>query len=58
MKECILDSSLIIKEKRLKSFQNDMINIAIALFEKRSSHVVYLKESKCKEKFDEKNKEN
>ena len=28
-------------------------NIAIALFEKRSSHVVFWKESKAKEKFDE-----
>ena len=28
--------------------------IAIALFEKKSSHVVFWKESKAKEKFDEK----
>ena len=55
MKECIEDAQKIVKEKNLKSFQNDMINIAISLFEKRASHVVYWKENLCKEKFDEKN---
>ena len=54
MKQCIDDSKVIMKEKNLKPFQTDMINIAIALFEKRGSHQVYYKERKAKEKFDEK----
>ena len=31
-------------------------NIAIALFEKKASHVVFMKENKAKEKFDKQNK--
>ncbi|MBD3203286.1 hypothetical protein GF327_03265 [Candidatus Woesearchaeota archaeon] len=54
LKECIEDASVIMDKKKLKPFQTDMINIAIALFEKRSSHVVYYKERKAKEKFDKK----
>ena len=52
MKECIEDSKKIFQEKNLKPFQTDMVNIAIALFEKRASHSVYHKERKAKEKFD------
>jgi hypothetical protein len=54
MKQCIDDASGIMEQKNLKPFQTDKINLAIALFEKRSSHVVYYKERKAKEKFDEK----
>jgi hypothetical protein len=54
MMECIEDAKKIIKTKNLKKFQNDMINIAIALFDKRASHAVYWKENKSKEKFDKK----
>ena len=57
MKECIDDTKSIFKNKDLKQYQSDLINIAIALFEKRASHSVYWKEAKCKEKFDEKFKE-
>jgi len=52
MKECIDDTKSIFKNKDLKQYQSDLINIAIALFEKRASHTVYWKESKAKEKFD------
>ena len=52
MKECIEDAKKIFAEKNLKPFQTDMINMAIALFDKRASHVVYHKERKAKEKFD------
>ena len=52
MKECIEDAKKIIEEYKLNKFQTDMIRMAISLFEKRASHVVYWKESKCKEKFD------
>ncbi|MFH1589186.1 MAG: hypothetical protein ABIB43_01320 [archaeon] len=52
MKECIEDAKKIFSDKKLKDFQSDVINIAIALFEKRASHSVYKKENKAKEKFD------
>ena len=53
MKECIDDAKSIFKDKNLKDFQSDIINMAISLFEKRASHSVYWKENKAKEKFDE-----
>ncbi len=53
MKECIDDAKGIMKDKGLKNFQTDLINMAISLFEKRASHSVYWKENKAKEKFDE-----
>ena len=56
IKECIEDAKAIIKEKNLKPYQTDIINLAISLFEKRASHLVYWKEEKAKEKFDEKYK--
>lgn len=52
MKQCIDDAKKIIQEKDLKEYQTDLISMAISLFEKRASHIVYWKESKCKEKFD------
>ncbi len=52
MKECIEDAKAIIKDKNLKNFQTNMVDIAIALFEKRASHTIYWKENKAKEKFD------
>ncbi len=56
MKSCLDDAKKIFQEKQLKDFQTDIVRVAIALFEKRSSHVVYWKESKCKDKFDRLNK--
>ena len=53
MKASISDAKQIMESLELKPFQTDMINIAIALFEKRSSHEIYYKENKAKEKFDE-----
>ena len=52
MKQCIEDAKQIIEDKDLKKYQTDLINISIALFEKRASHSVFWKESKAKEKFD------
>ena len=52
MKECITDAKEIIENKGLKDYQTDVINMAISLFEKTASHVVYYKEEKAKEKFD------
>lgn len=56
MKQCIDDARVIAQEKRLLETQAIISSIAIALFEKRSSHEVFHKENKAKEKFDEKNK--
>ena len=52
MKECIDDAKALIESKGFKGFKEDILQVAVALFEKRASHVVYLKESKAKEKFD------
>ena len=52
-KECIEDAKSILIEKGLNESSSDILNAAIALFEKRASHVIYHKESKAKEKFDE-----
>lgn len=52
MKECIDDAKLLIEEKGFKGFKEDILKVAVPLFEKRASHSVYWKESKCKEKFD------
>ena len=56
MMECIDESKKIFREKDLKEYQTDIVNVAISLFEKRASHSVYWKEKKAREKFDEKNK--
>ena len=56
MNECIVDAQKIFMEKDLKDFQSDLINVAIALFDKRASHHVYWKENKAKEKFKKENK--
>lgn len=52
MLDCIEDAKNIIEKRLLKRYQTDLINIAIALFEKRASHAVFWKESKAKERFD------
>jgi len=56
MEECIKDAKKIFLKQNLKDFQSDIIHAAIALFEKRASHVVFWKETKCKEKFDQSHK--
>lgn len=55
MNECIEDAKLIVKEQKLFENQNHVTRIANALFDKRASHVVFFKENKTKEKFDELN---
>lgn len=52
MRESIEDAKQIVEEKKLNKYQSDLIEIAIALFEKRASHEIYWKENKAKEKFD------
>jgi len=52
MKLCLDEAKKILSEKILKDYQSDVVQIAIALFNKKASHVVYWKERACKEKFD------
>lgn len=52
MRESIKDAEGLISELGLKRFQTSLLQIAIALFEKRASHSIYHKESKAKDKFD------
>ncbi len=52
MKKCIDDAKEIVAGRGLKDFQSNMISIAIELFRKKASHVVYHKDDICKEKFD------
>lgn len=58
MKDCIDRAKEILYEKKLDYTHSDVINMAIALFDKLASHSVYHKEAKAKEKFDNKFKEN
>ena len=53
LKECINDAKTIAIDRGLKPFETSVVQLAIALFEKRSSHVVYHKEQKAKDKFDQ-----
>lgn len=51
--ECIQDAKML----AIKNAMNEdsiVSNLAVALFEKRASHEVFWKESKAKEKFDQK----
>lgn len=52
MKGCLDKAQFILQEKKLDYTHSDVINMAIALFDKLASHSVYHKEAKAKEKFD------
>lgn len=54
MEECIDDAKKIFLDKKLEEDQEDILSLAIALFEKRASHQVWWKEKAAKEKFDSK----
>ena len=49
---CLDEARNVIAEKKLKSYQSDVISIAIALFEKQGRHSRYWKENRCREKLD------
>ena len=53
LKECLRDAGQIVLDQDLKHFQNDLVHLASELFNKRSSHEVFWKEAKCREKFKE-----
>lgn len=56
----LLDDSLreakVLAIKHSINTEENVTRLAIALFEKQASHIVFWKESKAKEKFDEKNR--
>ena len=51
--DCIMEAKALAIKNQINTEEN-ITNLAIALFEKKASHVVFWKESKAKEKFDEK----
>ena len=51
--ECLHDAKMLAIKNGINQDEN-LTKLAIALFEKRASHVVFWKESKAKEKFDQK----
>lgn len=50
--QCIDDAKSMLIKKGLMENDVNVVNAAVALFEKRASHSIYLKERKAKEKFD------
>jgi hypothetical protein len=56
MEECVADAKKLVMNEELS--KEDIVRLAISLFEKRSSHSVYWKERKCREKFDSLNPKN
>ena len=54
LKECVEDARKIIYDENMRDYQTDISRMAVALFEKRASHVVFWKEQVCKDKFDSK----
>ena len=53
--ECLEDARVLAIKNGVNTDEN-RVQLAIALFEKRASHPVFWKESRAKDKFDEKNK--
>ncbi len=49
--ECLRDAKMLTIKNGMNEDEN-IVRLAVALFEKRASHVVFWKESKAKEKFD------
>lgn len=52
MKQCLDDAGNVARAKNLQAYQSDIVALALALFGKRASHIVYWKDGRCKEKFD------
>jgi hypothetical protein len=55
MHECIQDAKSLAIKHAINDDRN-VADLAVALFDKRASHVVFWKENKAKEKFDEMNR--
>lgn len=51
--ECLRDAKEIMDKAHFKYQQSQRLSIALSLFQKRGSHVVFKKEEKCREKFNQ-----
>ncbi len=51
LRQCIADAKNLLKDEKLMDTQGHVLGLAMTLFKKRATHVVYYKEEKCKEKF-------
>ncbi len=51
MRQCIADAKNVVKSERLMDIQSHILSLAMTLFKKRASHVVYYKEEACRQKF-------
>ncbi|MBW2967477.1 hypothetical protein KY362_03245 [Candidatus Woesearchaeota archaeon] len=51
IRQCIADARNVLKDEKMMDMQSHVLSIGLALFRKRSSHAVFYKEEKCKEKF-------
>lgn len=52
MKECLADAYQVLKDKELKDYQTNVVQMAVALFDKRASHVVWHKEEAARLQFE------
>ena len=51
IRQCIADARNVLKDEKMMDMQSHVLSVALSLFKKRSSHVVFYKDEKCKEKF-------
>ncbi|MFC1741047.1 hypothetical protein ACFL3V_00740 [Nanoarchaeota archaeon] len=51
VRQCIADARNVLKDEKMMDMQSHVLSVAMCLFKKRSTHCVYYKEEKCKEKF-------
>jgi len=51
IRQCIADARNVLKDEKMMDMQSHVLSVAMSLFKKRSSHAVFYKEEKCKEKF-------
>ena len=51
IRQCIADARNVLKDEKMMDMQSHVLSVALTLFKKRSSHVVFYKEERCKEKF-------
>ena len=51
IRQCVADARNVLKDEKMMDMQSHVLSVAMTLFKKRSSHAVFYKEEKCKEKF-------
>ncbi len=51
IRQCIADARNVLKDEKMMDMQSHVLSVAMSLFKKRSSHAVFYKEEKCKDKF-------